>query len=661
MGDFVDIANSEEPMGETTPTAQESRGEMTEKNDAVVEADSGVLISLKDFGAVGDGVTDDTAAWNMWKDTPGIHVITPGSYLVNGEVNRFDEGVIGNGDFQDADSAWDQPQGDRERHAIIVHRSEQNPAAAPVSPVIKTQTHITTEENNPPAASFKHVVGAYHEATLDGFYNIQSDTNQNYTVHGDTVRNRMAGLFGSLANLAYVEDATETENPLISTMGATKNGCTFQRFTRKALHVNGGYMFGHEIYCQNTALETASVPYQNSDFYSFGGAWTTGMKIGAGARSAPISSAIFTHGLSSRHGFWNGIVIGGSGFRINNNSQGVAGTVGLNFASWRGASGYGDIGIKFRTANRHLHFVEGAKVRASLIRVMNEAGAAGVSIEAAGGSNPYLHFRTGASGAADGGNTSTLGQIDANSSWTRLRSNTGEVHLDAGGTAIYAATSARFAPGTASDGLRHLGGANRRWNTVYATSGAISTSDERVKQDITSIPDEALDAWGDVEYSQFRMRDAVQAKGGDARLHTGVIAQRVVDVFASHGLDAAEYGLLCFDEWEATEEVVHEYTVTIKEAVYERVLTKEAEYRAIINEDGKEETIESIPAEYEDGNLLEPAVKEKHRDITPGREAGSLYGIRYEEALAFEAAFQRRRAVRVEERLSRLEALILAD
>jgi len=105
-----------------------------------------------------------------------------------------------------------------------------------------------------------------------------------------------------------------------------------------------------------------------------------------------------------------------------------------------------------------------------------------------------------------------------------------------------------------SDNVYTLGSGSFRWSTVYAGTGTINTSDERAKQDIEGIPDEWLDAWGDVEWSRFKFRDAVEIKGKDARWHVGLIAQRVYDVFADHGIDAFELGLVCFDEWSAETE-----------------------------------------------------------------------------------------------------------
>lgn len=136
-----------------------------------------------------------------------------------------------------------------------------------------------------------------------------------------------------------------------------------------------------------------------------------------------------------------------------------------------------------------------------------------------------------------------------------------------------------------SDNLLDLGSPALRWRVVYAGTGAINTSDERLKQDISSL-DEAEKRVAvrlKALVKKFRFKDAVLLKGDDARIHIGVIAQEVVAAFTAEGLDANRYGLLCHDSWPASEEILDA-----------------------------------------DGNVIQAAV-----------EADDRYGIRYEELLAF--------------------------
>ena len=82
-------------------------------------------------------------------------------------------------------------------------------------------------------------------------------------------------------------------------------------------------------------------------------------------------------------------------------------------------------------------------------------------------------------------------------------------------------------------------------------------SDQRLKQQITEIDDKLLDAWEDVELSQFKYNDAVNEKGKDkARLHTGYVVQQIDSACKEHGVDISSYGLYCHEEYtQETEEV----------------------------------------------------------------------------------------------------------
>jgi hypothetical protein len=142
-----------------------------------------------------------------------------------------------------------------------------------------------------------------------------------------------------------------------------------------------------------------------------------------------------------------------------------------------------------------------------------------------------------------------------------------------GGTILFTVGANGIAPAT--DNASPLGLGSLRWSTVFAGTGTINTSDERYKRDIRSIEDRVLDAWGEVEWVQYRWEDG-------KRLHFGLIAQRVKAAFEKHGLDAFEYGILCFDQWEdriedvqvGMRDVFDEYGMKIaEEPVIERRVT----------------------------------------------------------------------------------------
>jgi hypothetical protein len=103
-----------------------------------------------------------------------------------------------------------------------------------------------------------------------------------------------------------------------------------------------------------------------------------------------------------------------------------------------------------------------------------------------------------------------------------------------------------------NDGVPNLGQAGNRWGTVYAAVGTINTSDERDKTELLELSEvEKLVA---LELKQsirkYKFTDAVDKKGDAARIHVGIGAQTAIDIFASHGLDAFDYSMICWDEWD---------------------------------------------------------------------------------------------------------------
>ncbi|MNG95788.1 hypothetical protein D3C79_548310 [compost metagenome] len=175
------------------------------------------------------------------------------------------------------------------------------------------------------------------------------------------------------------------------------------------------------------------------------------------------------------------------------------------------------------------------------------------------------------------------------------------------------------------DNQAACGNASARWTVVHAATGTIATSDERHKMEIRPIDDACLHAWSKVEYVQYKFKDAAELKGEDAaRWHFGLIAQRVKEVFESEGLDAFEYGLLCYDEWDAVpaETETHVY----------------GDVRCIATGDVLESDVPMPTTEA--GKDWHPT-REEVVEIVAARPAGNRYGIRYEEALALECAYLR--------------------
>ena len=106
------------------------------------------------------------------------------------------------------------------------------------------------------------------------------------------------------------------------------------------------------------------------------------------------------------------------------------------------------------------------------------------------------------------------------------------------------------APGT--DNAWSSGYSSLRWSVIYAASGTINTSDANQKQQIRKLNQAEKEAAQGIKLAlkAFKFNDAVEKKGDKARIHFGVIAQEVKEIFSVVGLNADDYGLFCSDTLE---------------------------------------------------------------------------------------------------------------
>lgn len=170
---------------------------------------------------------------------------------------------------------------------------------------------------------------------------------------------------------------------------------------------------------------------------------------------------------------------------------------------------------------------------------------------------------------------------------------------------------------SANDNTKNLGTASLRWAEVFAGNATINTSDEREKT-VVVIDDKVLDAIDSVSSVSFKWNDAIEAKGDDARIHYGVLAQDVKRAFEDQGLDPFKYSVLCYDEWDA-------------------------EYEQVIDTEGVVEELDK------DGNVTTAYVAPTYKDgPTVVKEAGNRYGVRYGELHALKIACLERRIAALE-------------
>lgn len=177
------------------------------------------------------------------------------------------------------------------------------------------------------------------------------------------------------------------------------------------------------------------------------------------------------------------------------------------------------------------------------------------------------------------------------------------------------------------DNVNALGGPDNRFTTAYLGSNPIVTSNGEKKTEPVVFDDAFLDAWGDVHYIMYQWLDAVQLKGNDARIHFGVIAQQIRDVFIAHGLmdensTDCRYAVLCYDKYPRMTDMVFSHNEIVEHT----------------DDEGNVTTTE------------EPVYTE-----VVIHEEGEEWGVRPDGIFFAEAAYQRRKLERIEARLSALE------
>ena len=192
--------------------------------------------------------------------------------------------------------------------------------------------------------------------------------------------------------------------------------------------------------------------------------------------------------------------------------------------------------------------------------------------------------------------------------------------------------------GSLQDNAVDLGTGVYRFDDIYATNGNIQTSDFNEKQDIASLTATEMLVAKRISalFKTFRWKDKVEAKGSDARTHTGIIAQDVQAAFTAEGLDAGNYALFTSSTWWETQT-----EVPAVEAVAE-----------VTDEDGNvtTEAVEAVDA------YTRTDTYDTEAEAPEGATERTRLGIRYPELLAFVSAYNEQRFDAIEARLDALES-----
>jgi len=549
-------------------------------------------VSVSDYGAVGDGVTDDTNAFsNAAQARTGavtytdngilrancVFVTIPdGNYVLSSRIDTGGREVVWvadrgakilnpenlNGDLlREGQRIMSAPYGNEDSATGFAVRlypsgSDFNSAAEVLGVTNETDISIYTDRDA--VSFFADVLAPPPTLTL---------TSATYTATTVIPASTISEANRRLLRKGMIIDTAHSPTKYSGFItGWAANG--------SSITVEGWYL-------ANGTVQSASTPPGSATAYvnPFTKVWAHNANVLMDADSHAVAMTGFELGLVDNKEA-STAASGGSHY--------VWGFDAVNLGTYKVQSffvarGSGFVGLRVDDADTGLYYTGGTNVFDSYISNQRSA------LLRADGTMELGKQNTAATWYADihtSGNNESVNDYDA------------RIQVSGGTTTDGSATVTFFATNTDTQILRPradatytLGAASRRWTTVHATTATINTSDEREKEQIGDIDEAVLRAWGNVNYQQFKFKDAVALKGSSARWHVGLVAQRVKEVFEAEGIDPFAYGILCYDEWEEQEEKTEEGVGVVQEF----------------------------------------------------EAAGNRYGIRYEEALALECAYLRSR------------------
>jgi len=523
-------------------------------------------VSVSDYGAVGDGVTDDTNAFsNAAQARTGavtytdngilrancVFVTIPdGNYVLSSRIDTGGREVVWvadrgakilnpenlNGDLlREGQRIMSAPYGNEDSATGFAVRlypsgSDFNSAAEVLGVTNETDISIYTDRDA--VSFFADVLAPPPTLTL---------TSATYTATTVIPASTISEANRRLLRKGMIIDTAHSPTKYSGFItGWAANG--------SSITVEGWYL-------ANGTVQSASTPPGSATAYvnPFTKVWAHNANVLMDADSHAVAMTGFELGLVDNKEA-STAASGGSHY--------VWGFDAVNLGTYKVQSffvarGSGFVGLRVDDADTGLYYTGGTNVFDSYISNQRSA------LLRADGTMELGKQNTAATWYADihtSGNNESVNDYDA------------RIQVSGGTTTDGSATVTFFATNTDTQILRPradatytLGAASRRWTTVHATTATINTSDEREKEQIGDIDEAVLRAWGNVNYQQFKFKDAVALKGSSARWHVGLVAQRVKEVFEAEGIDPFAYGILCYDEWEEQEEKTEEGVGVVQE------------------------------------------------------------------------------------------------
>ena len=481
------------------------------------------VVNVKDFGAVGDGVADDTAAFNNAASSGTTVYIPKGSYLISSQITisafwylEYGATILGLSDINNVNNT--------SRLTGRVFRIEND----------ANGTGVRIGDSDPWIESVRSFTESISEVV------VTSSTGQIGLLAGTRTSDNLTPNYAGIGISAYgVNDNTTNPEPV------------WASYLEARRSLGAGAAYCSEMDCINTGNTVDLTPFsvispttgQTSNLWiSNGGGDAT---LGGNQNSAAITI------LPNPANFKRGIIFR-NGSIDNTTQEAICFPVGYQQA-WYDSLGtknsytsHREISQKTNTADaignswtiKKWRSNGDATLALDTVLRTNYYGCSGLSSDYLAGWNQVIQR-----GNFSTGNARFSYDIE-------VKNNDGTTSQ----ITLNGLADKSFAP--FPDNSISLGLGSFRWSVVYSATGTINTSDKNEKQQIRELFDseKAVAIRLKSLIRAFKFNDAVEKKGDSARIHFGVIAQDVEDAFNQEGLDASKYGIFCYDEWDEIQE-----------------------------------------------------------------------------------------------------------
>jgi hypothetical protein len=491
---------------------------LTKAHNRMIE---GAPVNVKDYGAVGDGGTNDTVAIQAAIDTGKDIFFPEGSYLAQGlTVNNNQQcftAVGGNTRIiKNANGTIISGSGDDLYFGGIDFRGGASSFTG--DNISLTGNRITFTDNC--GSSDAH--GRALKSTGGPIRIYGGHNSWATTAVGATDYDIEIGVSGTSTLYHYitaVKTSQATGGILFVDCGSqTVVGCQIGKLTISKgtgpSGTNGGNVIGNRI------IGDVTVGLSNATFSS--NTFGANVDFLLGTSQCRFDASNILSGTVTNSGNANNLI-------VRETSSG-----GNNILSFGPSSASADLSIDPTSVYYQWRFGGSVVVpnNTSVLGCMNAAGNDRFSV-----------------GYVSSGDDMTLGANTGAGNFTTVAAGTGGLYMSVGAASRFQATESQFRP--VADNAYSLGNASQRFSVVYAGTGTINTSDERTKTELLDLDSVELAVAKELKgaIKKFKFKDVVSDKGGSARIHVGVGAQTVKSIFESHGLIAEDYAILCYDEW----------------------------------------------------------------------------------------------------------------